>query len=71
MKARMKLAIGAAFAAVAVMAATQPAPAPSKKELQAPCYTAAEVDLLMRANSWSKQEATTILDMACKFSSQE
>ena len=70
MKARMKLAIGAVFAAVAIMATTQRGPEPSKKEKQTPCYTESEVELLMQSNNWTKQEATAILDMACKFSNQ-
>lgn len=75
MKARIKLALGVAFAAAAVMAASNSSNLganivnhPKKQEIPAPCYTMSEVELLMKANSWSEQEAKTILDLACQYS---
>lgn len=77
MKARMKLALGVAFAAAAVLVASQSVnlgagvtDRPQKLEIPTPCYTASEVELLMKANSWSEQEAKTILDLACEYSAK-
>lgn len=77
MKARIKLALGVAFAAAAVMAVSRSANlganvvnSPKKQEIPTPCYTMSEVELLMKANGWSEQEAKTILDLACEYSSR-
>lgn len=77
MKARMKLALGVAFAAAAVMVASRSANVGAnavnhakKQEIPAPCYSMSEVELLMKANGWSEREAKTILDLACQYSSR-
>ena len=71
MKARIKLIIGIAFAGTALMAVTQSsnlgtyvAPSSGKAE----CYTKAQVELLMKANDWTKEDSETILKLACQFS---
>jgi hypothetical protein len=72
MKARIKLLIGMAFAGAAIMAVSQ---SPDKVRTQVmgagkegACYSQAEVELLMKANEWSREQAETILELACQFS---
>ena len=73
MKARIKLALGVTFAAIAVMAASESINptgwVQAKMESKnAPCYSDTEVQILMRSNHWSEQDVKTILDLACQFS---
>ena len=75
MKTRIKLVFGVAFAAAAVMAASQSVDPETRSGIKiesenAPCYSNTEVQILMKSNHWSEQEAKTILDLACKFSSR-
>ncbi len=73
MKARIKLALGVAFAAAAVMAASQsvnPETQVKKENSNSPCYSMSEVQLLMKSNHWTEKEAKTILDLVCQFSSR-
>ena len=72
MKARIKLALGVTFAAIAVMAASESDPGAwmeaKMENKNGPCYTDTEVQILMRSNHWSEQDVKTILDLACQFS---
>jgi hypothetical protein len=71
MKAKIKLAIGVTFAALALMAVSQTVnidQQTGKENNNSPCYTDAEVRLVMKSNHWTRQETETILDLACQFS---
>ena len=75
MKTRIKLVFGVAFAAAAVMAASQSVGPETRSAVKiesksATCYSDTEVKILMKSNHWSEQEAKTILDLACQFSSR-
>ena len=74
MKTRIKLVFGVAFAAAAVMAASQSVDTETRSVVKIEnkndaCYSDTEVKILMKSNHWSEQEAKTILDLACQFSS--
>ncbi len=71
MKARIKLVIGIAFAGAAIMAASHSSNLGThlfSPTSRTQCYSDAEIQLLMKSNHWSKQEAETILRLACQFS---
>ena len=70
MKTGIKLMLGVAFAAIAVMAVSESMnlKGPRKKPNDSACYSDIEVQLVMRANGWSERETKTILDLACQYS---
>jgi hypothetical protein len=76
MKTGIKLTLGIVFAAVAIVSATETGPGAGdeittaindKKSQAVRCYSESEVELLMKANHWTKQQATEILDIACSY----
>jgi hypothetical protein len=75
MKTGIKLTLGVVFAAVAIVSATETGTPGAESSLnrrlkgsfKEPCYTESEVQLLMKANHWTKKQATDILDLACSY----
>ena len=68
MKTKGKWTIGAAFAVITVATVSQTLNFSAPASDHSPCYTDKEVQLLMKGSHWSKEEAESILKMACQFS---
>ncbi len=73
MKTRVKILLGmvlVTIAALALIASADKANASSKQLPRNPCYGQAELDLLVRGNHWTEEQARQVLDLACQYSAK-
>jgi hypothetical protein len=70
MNTKVKIVVGIMCAAGAILVASQSlrSDLDARGTERSPCYTQAEVKLLMSSMNWTREETVAILDMACKFS---
>lgn len=70
MKNGVKLMLGVTFAAIAVVAVPRNSKTDETSSTNR-CYGPHEVDLLMRSNHWTEQEARNVLDLVCQYSDRK
>ncbi|MBS1545192.1 MAG: hypothetical protein JST14_16265 [Bacteroidetes bacterium] len=73
MKTRVKILLGmvlVTIAALALIASADTVDASSKQQPLNPCYGQSEIDLLVRGNHWTEEQARHVLDLACQYSAK-